>query len=208
MTTDRRTLQRGFTVLELMLMVAITAALVGLILPKFIGVDNLAKEHQAQSELKFLQSGVVSYYLNSKPHVYPPTTTTVAASYLTAASPNVVQSVLYDPFGATTTTEYNFLRSSNAKYYVIYSRGPAKDGVVTSVSDAGTAVKTNNPMCVTNGTGCAISGSGGVVDDSCLGCSGGKFCCSGSCVDRGSDMNNCGACGTVCVTSCVNGVCI
>jgi len=197
----------GLTILEILVVVAVLAILLSVRLPKFSGIQDQGYVSQAQAELKTLQLGVVSYYAHANPHAYPATTTTLAASYLTSATPRIVKAPLYDPFGATTSSEYNFKRSSNSKYYIIYSRGVSRSGSAT-IDDTGAGVLTNNPICVSNAavTGCLKAGGSGT--DACGGCKGGKHCCNGTCVDF-SSTSNCGGCGTICAggQSCCHGVC-
>lgn len=192
---------------EILFIVAILAILITIQLPKSGGVQDQAYISRAQGELKAIQLGVTSYYMNRNPHAYPPTTTTLTASYLTSATPRIIKDVLYDPFGATATTEYTHKLSTNGKYYIIYSLGAGRQGSAT-ISDNGTGTISNNPICVSNVNvnGC-LKGAGSGTD-ACGGCKGGKHCCSGTCVDFNVN-GNCGACGVTCGAGqgCCGGVC-
>jgi len=130
--------KKGFTILEIMVVLAVIVIIIGIAGARSKGMKDQALISRANTELKQLQLAVVSYYYNSSPHVYPPTSTTVAASYLVSANPQIIRSSLYDPWGATATTEYNYVLSSNGQYYAISSVGP--NGVIGSCLAAGTKI--------------------------------------------------------------------
>jgi hypothetical protein len=148
-----------------------------------------------------MQAALQSYNIFSNPSTYPPTTTTVAATYLVSAVPRNIAGILYDPFVANGTTEYNYLRSSNGKYFVAYSVGLNGTTSSTAISTAGVVTRVDaDDICVTNGSGC---------DPGVLNCYAGYTKCSGACVDLQNDSANCGSCGNACSVgiSCVGGSC-
>ena len=138
----------GFTLIELMIVMAVIAILVGIILPNIKGMQQEAQISRAKGELRTLQTAVESYYIHSS-NTYPPTTTTLCASYLNSATPRIVEDPAYDPFGDSATEEYNYIRSSDGNYYAIWSEGPAGNGAVSAVADStGDVTETNGSSCI------------------------------------------------------------
>ncbi|MFH0876727.1 MAG: prepilin-type N-terminal cleavage/methylation domain-containing protein [Candidatus Omnitrophota bacterium] len=135
--------EQAFTLVELMISLVIIGVLVGLILPRFKGMRDQGKISKAQGELRAIKAAMESYFI--KNNGYPPTTTTVCAGYLTTSAvyPRILQNPLYDPFGATTTTEYNYAVSPNARYYVMYSLGADATAQITGIGDDGVVTPSN-----------------------------------------------------------------
>lgn len=146
--------ERGFTLIELMIVMAVIAILVGIALPRFKGMKDEANVAKSNGELRALKTALESYYIHQSPHAYPATTTTVCATNLLIAKPRLIEVELYDPFGATSTTEYNYSRSANGKYYVVFSAGPDEAYDITGISDAGVLAGTDDDdPYSTNGSG-------------------------------------------------------
>ncbi|MFH0876726.1 MAG: prepilin-type N-terminal cleavage/methylation domain-containing protein [Candidatus Omnitrophota bacterium] len=134
---------RGFTLIELMIVMAIMAVLVGMILPRFKGMRDQASVSKAQGEVRAIKTAIESYYITN--NAYPATSTTVCATYLTLSStyPRILTSAIYDPFGATSTTEYRFIKSTSGLYYVIFSIGPDATADITGIGDDGVVAPAN-----------------------------------------------------------------
>jgi prepilin-type N-terminal cleavage/methylation domain-containing protein len=148
--------QKGFTLVELIIVIAVIAILVGVGLPRLKGMIDEGNTARAASELRALQAGVESYYIhNSK--AYPADGSATWQTALTGAKPLLIGTALSDPF-STTSAQYVYDKSANGLYYVIFSVGQDNTADITSVSDAG--VVTGGPdddIYVSNGT----SGTGG-----------------------------------------------
>jgi type II secretion system protein G len=144
--------KRGFTLIELLVVISVIAILVGIAIPRFKGMQDEANESKAKAELRVMQTAVESYYMNQTPNAYPATSTTVCASTLNSASPLVIGEVLYDPFRSS--AEYNYIKSSNGTYYVIFSYGPDGAADITGIGTTGVLTGTNDDdIYVSNGTG-------------------------------------------------------
>ena len=149
-------LNKGFSLLEMIVVISVLALLISIVIPRFIGMKDQGKISQAKTELRQMKAAVVSYYLHRNPHTYPATTSTVGASRLSPDIPQIITSTPpYDPFGASTTTEYNYTLSSNGSYYVIWSIGPDGSSATTAISNAGAVTTGGDDTCITNGRGCA-----------------------------------------------------
>lgn len=145
----------SFTLIELMIVMAIIAVLVGMILPRFKGMRDQANISKAQGEVRAIKTAIESYFIRNA--AYPATSTTVCATYLTLATtyPRILESNLYDPFGATATTEYRYIRSANGAYYVIFSIGPNATANITGIGATGTVAPANrqDDVWTSNGSG-------------------------------------------------------
>lgn len=147
--------RRAFTLIELMIVMAIIAVLVGTVLPRFKGMRDQANVSKAQGEVRALKTASESYFIRN--NSYPPSNNTVCASYFCLATtyPRIIESAIYDPFGATATTEYRFRRSTNNAYYVIFSCGPDGAYTVTGIGTTGIVTPANrgDDIWTSNGSG-------------------------------------------------------
>lgn len=141
-------MRKAFTIIELLIVIAVIAILIGIALPRFKGMQDEGNIARAKSELSTLQVAIESYYLHNS-NTYP-----TALSNLTAATtiPNIVSVLPTDPF--TSGSNYGYLISANGRYYVVWSAGPSENGSVSALSDTGTVTETNGGSCIyiTNGT--------------------------------------------------------
>jgi len=142
---------KGFTLIELLIVMAVIAILIAIAIPSFRGMQNEARKTKAQGDVRVLKIAVESYYKNHN-NLYP-----AVASYQTTllgASPRILESSLYDPFGATASTAYVYGLSgtgpSDSQYYIIYSVGPGGNGS-SSVAADGTVSSSNDAIWESNG---------------------------------------------------------
>ena len=144
--------QKGFTLLEILVVISLILIIVGIAIPKFLGVGDEGKKAKAGAELKTLQTALESYLLNTSGTV--PADFATLETNLEAASPRLVGDVskFYDPFGATATTNYLFKKDTNSKYYVISSVGPDKTANVSAPSTLGVLSTPGDDIFVSNGS--------------------------------------------------------
>ncbi|MBN1805989.1 MAG: type II secretion system protein [Sedimentisphaerales bacterium] len=153
-------MKKAFTLIELMIVMAVMAILVGIALPRFKGMRQEGNIAKAQGELRTLKTAIESYAIHHS-NAYPASSTTPYASYLDASAapgPQIIASVLYDPFATTATTEYYYVLGSGTggtDYYAICSRGP--DGAVdVTAAEVGngvlTAAEIDDDIVATNAT--------------------------------------------------------
>jgi prepilin-type N-terminal cleavage/methylation domain-containing protein len=143
--------RKAFTLIELLIVMAVIAILIAIAIPSFRGMQNEARKTKAQGDVRVIKIAVESYYKNHS-NQYP-----AEASYQTtllAASPRILESNLYDPFGATSTTPYVYSLSTGdpatAQYYMIYSVGPAATGIA-AVSNSGIVTASGEAIWESNG---------------------------------------------------------
>ncbi|MDO8536122.1 MAG: type II secretion system protein [Candidatus Omnitrophota bacterium] len=134
-------LRKGFTILELLIVIAVIAILVGIALPRFKGMQDEGNIAKAKGELRMLQTAVESYLIHTG--ALP-----AALSNLTTAVPQIAPSTLpTDPFGGAA---YGYTVAGS--YFVIWSIGPGATGGAASITSAGVASDTQQCIYVTNGS--------------------------------------------------------
>ncbi|MCX5713548.1 MAG: type II secretion system protein [Candidatus Omnitrophica bacterium] len=141
---------KGFTIVELLIVISVIAILIGLALPRFKGMQDEGNIAKAKGELRTLQTGVESYAIHNS-NTYP-----IGLSNLTTATPDIIGSTLpTDPFNGSNNYGYATDGGSPAHYYVLYSVGTGGSSTCTSVtvSTAGVVSETGGSSCiyVTNG---------------------------------------------------------
>jgi len=141
---------KAFTLIELMIVMAIIAILVGMVLPRFKGMRDQANISKSQGEIRALKTAVESYYIR-----YGSYPTALTQLWAATTYPRIIESAMYDPFGATTTTVYRYARSTNNAYYVIWSIGPDGTSDITGISTAGVVTPANrdDDVWTSNGSG-------------------------------------------------------
>jgi len=153
-------MRRGFTLIEIMIVIAVIAILIGISLPHFKGMQDEGRTAEAAGELRTLATAVESYYIhNSK--AYPSQGETVSTSWqsaLTSAKPTIVTTALMDPFKPTQQYGYATSADEDSQYYVVFSVGPDGTAGITGISAAGAIEGTvGDGIYISNGT----SGTGG-----------------------------------------------
>ena len=148
---------KGFTLVELIIVISVIAILVGIALPRLRGMMDEGNTAKSAAELRALQAAVESYYVHNS-RIYPADGSATWQSVLTASTtrPRLVGAALVDPFNGT--VQYQYDRSANGLYYVISSIGPDKAADITSIGDTGdTSGGPDDDIYVSNGN----VGSGG-----------------------------------------------
>jgi len=136
-------MKRGFTILELLIVIAVIAILVGIALPRFRGMREEGYVAQAKGELRTLQTATESYFIHNSSY---PSAGATWQTALTGASPTIIGTALTDPF-SNAGAQYLIALSDNGDHYVIYSIGPGANGSAV-ISDAGAVTETNGSSCV------------------------------------------------------------
>jgi type II secretion system protein G len=159
-------MKRGFTLIEILIVIAVIAILAGISLPYMKGMQDEGNTAKAAGELRTLATAVESFYIHNR-RSYPVQTTGVDSAWqsdansLTTASPTIIRSVLYDPFVPGGSTEYRYATSasSGSQYYVIFSVGPDNTADITGINTSGVVQPTDrdDDIYISNGT----SGTGG-----------------------------------------------
>lgn len=139
--------RQGFTLIEMMIVIAVIAILIGMLLPSFRGTQDEAAEQRARAELRTLATAIESYYIHNS-NALP-----TSLSALITASPRIVSAIPDDPFRSG-STDYSYARDTNNVYYVVWSYGRDRAADITGADTDGTLAGTNDDdIFVTNGTG-------------------------------------------------------
>ena len=145
--------ERGFTLLEILVVITLILIIAGIALPRFAGVSDEGKRAKASAELKTLQTALESYLLNTTSTT--PATVAALETALEGATPRLIGEFddFVDPFGAAATTPYSYFISDNDKYYVLCSIGSDKDADIDGIEDDGdvTPASPGDDIFVTNG---------------------------------------------------------
>ncbi len=152
--------KRGFTLLEIIVALALIGTILGILSFRLQGMQDQRKSEQARGHLRLLQSAIQSYYLHhtdSSGNHYYPSGSDWQSSDLINSTPNVLTSVLIDPFQSSQTA-YTYYTSSNGKFYAAFSIGPDGAAKISGISDIGKLTAVNgsavmDDIFVTNGTG-------------------------------------------------------
>ncbi|MGE0268660.1 MAG: type II secretion system protein [Candidatus Omnitrophota bacterium] len=125
--------KKGFTLIELMVVMVVISILIGIAIPRFKGMQDQANVSKAQMELRTVQAAIESFYVNQVPKEYPNTSDSVIADQLLDATPKIVNEILYDPF--LPQQEYNYILSDDEQFYVIFSAGVNRVYDITGIED-------------------------------------------------------------------------
>lgn len=144
-------MKKGFTILELLVVISVLVILIGIAIPRFKGMQDAGRVAQAKAELRTMQTAIESYYMNQSTPAYPADNTQIATVLTsTGAGPQIIGAALVDPFSST-SRQYNYQYTS--PYYVISSVGVSGSGTASVTSSGVTA--SGGALCKTNApTGC------------------------------------------------------
>jgi prepilin-type N-terminal cleavage/methylation domain-containing protein len=134
-------MRRGFTLIEIMIVIAVIAILAGIALPYFKGMQDEGNSAKAAGELRTLATAVESYYIHND-QTYPNQSVAVDPTWqasLPGDGPTIVAATLYDPFVAGGSTEYRYATShaTTSEYYIIFSVGPDDTAGITGIGTDG-----------------------------------------------------------------------
>ena len=133
--------KKAFTLIEIMIVVAIIAILVGMAIPNYRRTQQSGTTARAKSELRALQAAVENYYIHHN-NVYP-----AALTDLTTAVPKVINAIPNDVF-RTPAAAYSYARGGTGNaYYIIYSVGPSLNGSA-AIGGGDTVTETNPASCI------------------------------------------------------------
>jgi len=124
-------LKKGFTLIEMLIVMAVVSILIAIIIPSYRGMQQDAWHAKAEKELQTMQAAVESFYRHN--NRYPD-----AIADLTTASPRILTKLLDDPWktvdaGNGKYTYGYFIGDTNnfGPYYVLYSK--SIDGIDNTV---------------------------------------------------------------------------
>ena len=138
-------MRKSFSLIELLIVIAVIAILIGIALPRFKGMRDEGNIAKAKGELRTLQTAIESYYIHND-NAYPATGAAALQTALASATPNIIDYVPTDPFASDDADYVYVMGGTNSKYYIVYSVGPDQDGSAVITSDA--VAETNGSSCI------------------------------------------------------------
>ncbi|GAC1659421.1 MAG: hypothetical protein NVS4B13_04160 [Candidatus Elarobacter sp.] len=103
--TASREAERGFTLIELMIVVAIIAILAGILIPNFVNARSQAQTAACESNLRAIATALELYYADNQ--VYPTASgAAVQPALLTANRVSYLNNTPKDPAAQTATATY------------------------------------------------------------------------------------------------------
>lgn len=147
--------QRGFTLLELMIVVAIIGILAGILIPNFTHARAQAQTAACEANLREIATAFELYYADNQ--VYPTgSNTKIVANTIASGGVNYLNTVPQDPSAAVSGANYTFSSSatSNPPSYEITCPGSHEPQTLTKINGGTT---TNTKLTYTSGTGLGTS---------------------------------------------------
>lgn len=113
--------QKGFTLVELLIVISIIGVLATLLMSNFIGVRQRARDAQRKSDLRQIQSALEIY--RSDNGSYPTTVPNCSSSIKSSdcSTSTYMQNVPHDPNGAGSYNGGNYYYQSNGTTYTLGS---------------------------------------------------------------------------------------
>jgi prepilin-type N-terminal cleavage/methylation domain-containing protein len=149
-----RTNQKGFTIVELLIVIVVIGILAGLVITTFTGIQQKARNTERQTDIKAMHGQVEAYYAQFGK--YPTLGNMNDSSWRASNMKGLDQEALKDPKnGATDGTQYNLVSAAAANVYsydVKASDGTACDNstkdcaqytLTTTYEGGGTFAKSN-----------------------------------------------------------------
>ena len=138
--------RKAFTLIELMIVMAVIAILIGIILPSFKGMKDEAQYSKVRGDLRTLQTAVESFSIHHGqkfPEMGPDW-----QKQLLNSKPKLIEKEMIDPFSPE-KKPYQYVVTGN--YYVIWSVGVDGKGKVLSINpQTGKVIKQGDPIWVSN----------------------------------------------------------
>ncbi len=126
MNVAKRRNQKGFTLVELVIVMAVIAVILSVVIPNLRGMQQESQLTKAEGELNTLKTAVTSFWRNNS-NTYP---ANIHAA-LTGATPQIIPSALADPFLTDAANKtYGYVKGNDATfgdYFAIYTKGPKGD---------------------------------------------------------------------------------
>ena len=151
----------GFTLMELMIVVAVLAIIAAILIPNFRGITAEAKNSTAKADLRNLKTAVILY--QNKYNVLPDDSSVDKfEECLQNYSPRVVDRVPADPWSST-GAKYRYDVAADNQTYAIWSVGPNDTTDVTVGNDQINFGANADDIVATNAKTINGSTSGGVI---------------------------------------------
>jgi type II secretion system protein G len=135
--------QKGFTLLELLIVIVIIAILALLIIPNITSAPKKARDTQRKTDITTLRKGLEEYFVNN--NNYPG-----ALTDLQAGSAPIVKTIPLDPKGGGTTDPWKYNYSPSGTPATTYTLGACLENDQDNGANVGSATAAGAPAnCTT-----------------------------------------------------------
>ncbi len=156
-----RNMKKGFTLMELMIVVAVLAILAAILIPNFRGITADAKNSTAKADLRNLKMAVILY--QNQFNVLPDDSSSAKfEESLQNYSPRVVDRVPVDPWSPS-GAKYQYDVAPDGTTFGIWSVGQDGTSETTITDDTCTFAANADDIVATNAKTISGSTSGGVI---------------------------------------------
>lgn len=136
--------KKGFTLIEILLVVAIIAFLVAILVPSIGNVGADAKQKAIKADLNTLRAALETYRLNHGSYPFQ----TSWGTNLTSETNRLIDRMPADPYSAGGTGNYSY--SLTGTTYAIYSLGVGGTGAINTATADTCTCTAGSPIYVTN----------------------------------------------------------
>jgi len=144
-------MKKGFTLVELLIVMAVIAILIGIAVPSFRGMQMEANRTASQGNLQAIKLAFEAYYKNNGCYpTYTSPTGTEWQTEITGSNPPLLEVVPTDPVNGQS---YQLMKSPNGMYYIVYSTGEDQTHSCGVMNDGvyGTMPSSGEVLFITNG---------------------------------------------------------
>lgn len=133
-TVSRKNKQRGFTIVELLIVIVVIGILATLVIVTFTGIQQKGRNSQRQTDINAIQSHVESFY--AQHGFYPTGADLVSAAFRTAQMKGLDPEALKDPkqTGATDTIATAAVAANTYQYSYVPSASTGTCATTASAS--------------------------------------------------------------------------
>lgn len=153
-------MKRGFTLIEILVVISLIGVLAGLVLVSFTGSQKQARDTARKSDLKQYQNSL-EIFANRSSGLYPSRTTTVAASSLCpelgiSACPEDVRMSEDATFGYRFQSDGSGLGTADATHYVLWAKLENTADYWVNCSDGRVGIKSQTGWSDPTGGTCPL----------------------------------------------------
>jgi prepilin-type N-terminal cleavage/methylation domain-containing protein len=133
MFTLKKRDQRGFTIVELLIVIVVIGILAALVVTTYGGIQAKGRDSQRQADVSALQTQIEAFYANN--NYYPPLDNINNSTWRNTNMKSLDQGAMTDPSSSTATLSGSAASSSNQKVYGYVATNAAGTACVQDSQD-------------------------------------------------------------------------